>query len=124
MTPQELEKLKNGLLAEKQQIELELKEFTVENPAVKGDYKTKFPEVNESDTSDEKAQNVTEYERNRATEQMFESRLKEINDTLSRINAGEYGVCEKCSYPIDIKRLEAMPVAKVCVNCSKKARLI
>jgi DnaK suppressor protein len=124
MTPQELEKLKSGLLAEKQQIELELKEFTVENPAVKGDYKTKFPEVNESDTSDEKAQNVTEYERNRATEQMFESRLKEINDTLSRINDGEYGVCEKCSYPIDVKRLKAMPVARVCMDCSKKARLI
>jgi DnaK suppressor protein len=124
MTPQELEKLKEDLSAEKQQIESELKEFTTENPAVKGDYKTKFPEANESDTSDEKAQNVTEYERNRATEQMLELRLKEINDAISRIDAGEYGMCKKCSSLIDINRLKAMPVAKVCMDCSKKATLI
>ena len=124
MTSQELKKLREDLSVEKQQIEQELKEFTIENPAVKGDYRAKFPEIDESETSDEKAQNVTEYERNRATEQMLESRLKEINDTLAKIDAGEYGVCEKCSSPIDIKRLKVMPVARVCVNCSKKANLI
>ena len=124
MTPQEFKKLKKELLAEKANIEMVLGEFTTENPVVKGDYKSHFHSVDQSDTSDEKAHSVTDSEQELAVEQNLELRLREINETIKKIDENAYGVCEKCSSPIDIRRLKVIPVAKFCVDCAQKTRLI
>ena len=124
MTPQELKKIKKDLLAEKANIEKILGEFTTENPTVKGDYKAHFHAVDQSDTSDEKAHSVTDSEQERAVEQNLELRLREINETIKKIDEDAYGVCEKCLAPIDVRRLKVIPVAKFCVDCAQKARLI
>ena len=47
-------------------------------------------------------------------------RLKEVDESLDRIENGTYGVCEECGGPISIKRLEVRPVAKYCVPCLTK----
>lgn len=44
-------------------------------------------------------------------------RLKEVDESLDRIENGTYGICEDCGGPISIKRLEVRPVAKYCVPC-------
>jgi len=44
-------------------------------------------------------------------------RLKEVDESLDRIENGTYGVCEECGGPISLKRLEVRPVAKYCVPC-------
>lgn len=124
MTPQELQKLKQDLLAEKTKIEKLLDEFTTENPVIKGDRKSHFHAADSSDTSDEKAHSVTDSEQERAVEQNLELRLREINETLGKIDKDAYGVCEKCSSPIDVRRLKVIPVAKFCVDCTKKAKLL
>jgi RNA polymerase-binding transcription factor DksA len=46
--------------------------------------------------------------------------LLEINEALRRIARGEYGVCEICENPILRARLEAMPVARLCLSCKEK----
>jgi RNA polymerase-binding protein DksA len=46
--------------------------------------------------------------------------LLEINEALRRIARGEYGVCESCENPILRARLEAMPVARLCLSCKEK----
>ncbi len=46
--------------------------------------------------------------------------LLEINEALRRIARGEYGVCESCENPILRPRLEAMPVARLCLSCKEK----
>jgi len=124
MTPQELQKLKKELLVEKVNIEKILGEFTAENPTVKGDYKAHFHAVDQSDTSDEKAHSVTDSEQERAVEQNLELRLREINETIKKIDEDAYGTCEKCSSPIDIRRLKVLPVARFCVDCAKKVKLL
>ncbi len=124
MDKQEIEKLKKDLLAEKANIEKLLSEFTKENPIVKGDFQSHFHDTDQSDTSDEKAHSVTDSEQERAVEQNFELRLREINETLAKIDQDSYGVCEKCSSPIDVRRLKVIPVAKFCVNCTQKGKLI
>jgi DnaK suppressor protein len=43
--------------------------------------------------------------------------LDEITAALGRLEAGTYGVCEKCSQPIPLARLRAMPTARYCVPC-------
>ncbi len=48
------------------------------------------------------------------------ARLKEVDESLDRIESGTYGVCEECGGPISLKRLEVRPVAKYCVPCLTK----
>jgi len=43
--------------------------------------------------------------------------IKKINNALSRIEKGTYGICELCGEPISIKRLTARPVTTKCIKC-------
>ncbi len=43
--------------------------------------------------------------------------LKKIGEALERIEANEYGYCEKCGVEIGIQRLEARPTATLCIDC-------
>lgn len=43
--------------------------------------------------------------------------LKKIDEAISRIDGGTYGVCEECGGQISVKRLEARPVTTLCIEC-------
>ncbi len=43
--------------------------------------------------------------------------LAKIEAALEKIERGEYGACEKCGEEIGLKRLEARPVAELCIDC-------
>jgi DnaK suppressor protein len=43
----------------------------------------------------------------------------EIESALTRMKTGEYGVCANCGVAIPRARLEALPWARVCVNCAE-----
>ena len=43
--------------------------------------------------------------------------IKKIDETLGRIEADDYGYCDKCGVEIGIKRLEARPTATLCIDC-------
>ena len=47
--------------------------------------------------------------------------VKEIDAALDRIAGGTYGSCESCGQPIGDERLEARPVARLCVTCKRAA---
>jgi RNA polymerase-binding transcription factor DksA len=44
--------------------------------------------------------------------------VADIETALERIEAGTYGVCERCGGLIAIERLEAIPFARLCVICT------
>ena len=46
--------------------------------------------------------------------------LKKIDEAISRIDSGTYGVCESCGGDISYKRLEARPVTTLCIDCKTK----
>jgi len=46
--------------------------------------------------------------------------LLEVDDALRRLYRDEYGVCETCGDDIAIKRLEAVPQARLCLDCKAK----
>jgi len=46
--------------------------------------------------------------------------LVEVERALERIDAGTYGMCERCGKPIDLARLEARPWALLCIDCKQK----
>ena len=43
--------------------------------------------------------------------------IKKIDETIARIDGGEYGYCESCGVDIGLKRLEARPTATLCIDC-------
>jgi RNA polymerase-binding transcription factor DksA len=45
------------------------------------------------------------------------TRLADLDAALRRVDAGAYGICERCGEPIPEARLEARPTARTCVTC-------
>lgn len=45
--------------------------------------------------------------------------LQKIEVALAKIEAGGFGVCDACEEPIEVKRLEARPVATLCIQCKE-----
>lgn len=43
--------------------------------------------------------------------------IKKIDETIARIDSGDYGYCDSCGVEIGIKRLEARPTATLCIDC-------
>jgi len=43
--------------------------------------------------------------------------IKKINETIARIDAGDYGYCEPCGVEIGLERLQARPTATLCIDC-------
>lgn len=48
------------------------------------------------------------------------SRVVDIIRALTRIEQGTYGICELCEEEIGLERLEASPVATLCIACKKR----
>ena len=46
--------------------------------------------------------------------------IRKIDQALIRIEKGEYGYCEETGDPIGLKRLEARPVATLCVEAQER----
>jgi DnaK suppressor protein len=42
-----------------------------------------------------------------------------INTALSKIETGEYGLCDECGQAIDAARLQAVPTAAFCLRCQR-----
>ncbi|UCE06597.1 MAG: TraR/DksA C4-type zinc finger protein [bacterium] len=43
--------------------------------------------------------------------------LAQLDEALGRIEEGSYGICAICDEPIHPNRLEAIPYAKLCLEC-------
>ena len=46
--------------------------------------------------------------------------LTEVELALDKMDEGTYGACERCGQPIAPARLEAMPAARLCIDCASK----
>ncbi|MDQ1394955.1 MAG: DnaK suppressor protein [Acidimicrobiaceae bacterium] len=46
--------------------------------------------------------------------------LEDVEHALAKFDDGTYGRCEDCGGEISEARLEAMPAARVCMNCASK----
>jgi DnaK suppressor protein len=48
--------------------------------------------------------------------------LADIEHALAKIDSGAYGTCEECGKAIGEARLEAMPAARLCIECASARR--
>ncbi len=42
-----------------------------------------------------------------------------IDVAITRMDRGEYGLCETCEEPIEVARLEVLPTARLCTTCAE-----
>lgn len=111
---QELDELRDTLIAEKATLEAELSEH---GKKVNGDWQgtaqgftgKQSDEMDAGDVMEELAVNVPLVE-------TLEARLKDVVDALARMKTGEYGHDEKTGEPIPIERLLANPAARTTVQ--------
>ncbi len=109
-----VEQQKETLLQEKKKIEEELKTFTAKDSKLAGDYDAKFPDYGRSES--ENAQEEEEYYSRVGREGLLETQLVKVNSALKNIEAGKYGLCEKCGSEIEKERLQAEPAAVTCLE--------
>ena len=117
-----LKKIKKDLEAKRTLIEQELQRFAKKDQKLKGDWDTKFPKFDGgagSQLLEDAAEEVEEYVTMLPIEHNMETRLKDINLALEKIEKGQYGKCEKCNKPILKEKLKVCPEARFCVKCRK-----
>lgn len=64
---------------------------------------------------------IYDWEFTLALRQQAQARVETIRQALERCAAGRYGICERCRMPIDPERLEALPLATLCIKCARSA---
>ena len=110
MNPKQLEYFKSKLLAWKEQLIKEAQE-TMNH--------LKEEKLNEPDVIDKAAAEIETASELR-TRDRYRKLMNKIDHALDRIVNGTYGYCEDTGEPIGIKRLEARPVATLCIDAQER----
>ena len=134
-----LKESKRKLERAKEVIEKSLERFAKKDKNLKGDWDALFPLWNGDSGSsalERAADQVEEFGNLLSLEYSLETKLKNINSALEKINLsprlkvnaersrsikkGGYGKCETCKKEINKERLKICPEAKVCLKCEEK----
>lgn len=108
-----LETIKKLLIRQQKEIEKNLEEAEKDDP-VKGD---SLAESSEPGTDSYIAET---HGKTLVVEQELKKTGNSIKIALAKIGKGTYGGCESCGKPVGVKRLFAMPTARLCLDCSSK----
>jgi len=62
----------------------------------------------------------SDWSRLQGLQSSFAARLAETEEAIARVDAGSYGRCVNCGREIAAARLEARPVAALCIDCARE----
>lgn len=114
LTKTQLKKIRAGLEEERDQLLVQAKGLDAEADVKywrDGGFDDDPADSGSASFERETAQSLSNHARNLLTQ---------IDDALRRIDAGTYGVCERCGERIDLDRLEALPYARLCMDCKRR----
>jgi DnaK suppressor protein len=120
MSPIDTERFRTTLLEERERVVAAIDYLHAENP---GSLEDETGDLVSGSADNHMADNATEtYDRelDYTLEENSGQVLAEIDAALARINAGTYGVCERCGRPIAEERLEALPWATLCIDDQRR----
>ena len=69
---------------------------------------------------DEGDAEIFEREKNSALIAVLDKRMEDIDAALKSMDAGSYGICNRCGKPIEPERLEVKPDATLCLKCQQE----
>jgi RNA polymerase-binding protein DksA len=118
MSTVDVERFKRMLLDERQRVQDAIENIHAENPGSMSDEteETSFQGNHLGDV----ASATFDREMASTLEENSTHVLTEIDSALGRIEAGGYGVCQRCGNTIGEERLEALPWATLCIDCKRK----
>ena len=58
-----------------------------------------------------------------ANRQHAQVELSQVVAALQAMDAGEYGLCQRCEEAIPFQRLQIMPASQFCVNCQAQREM-
>lgn len=115
MDSSQIHSFKNRLEKERDILQGELSSLGMQNPANPADWEPKAGMGEFGADRNDNADIIEALHENNAAIDNLETRLREVNDALGRIDAGTYGVCEVSGDPIEVERLNANPAARTCI---------
>ena len=77
-------------------------------------------EVRDVGDEAERATRETENSLELRTRDRYRKLINKINKTLDRLDDGDYGYCEETGEEIGLKRLEARPIATLCLDAQER----
>jgi DnaK suppressor protein len=113
MNPQQLEYFRQKLIAWRDELIDESRE-TISNLQT---------EVRDVGDEAERATRETENSLELRTRDRYRKLINKINKALVRVDEGEYGYCEETGEEIGIQRLEARPIATLCLDAQERWEL-
>jgi RNA polymerase-binding protein DksA len=119
MNATEVDRFRQMLLEERERVRGAIEYLHQENPGSIED------ETGEESTFDnhlgDTATVTYDREMDYTLEDNSEAVLAAIEKALTKIEAGTYGICERCGNPIAEERLEALPYAELCIDCKRRS---
>jgi DnaK suppressor protein len=113
MSPRQLEYFRQKLIAWRDELIDESRE-TISNLQT---------EVRDVGDEAERATRETENSLELRTRDRYRKLINKINKALIRVDEGEYGYCEETGEEIGIQRLEARPIATLCLDAQERWEL-
>ena len=113
MSPKQLEYFRQKLIAWRDELIDESRE-TISNLQT---------EVRDVGDEAERATRETENSLELRTRDRYRKLINKINKALVRVDEGDYGYCEETGEEIGIQRLEARPIATLCLDAQERWEL-
>ncbi len=111
-----VERFREVLLEEKNRLQAQSKRIQRRDSAE--DVADELTDLSDYDNHPADAASETfERGKEQAIDENTERLLNSINRALEKIDAGTYGICDRCGVEISKARLEAIPYATFCLEC-------
>jgi DnaK suppressor protein len=114
LTKKEITDLQARLLEERGELQTQL--ATIEEDTFATTQSEMSGDVGLDDESADAGTATFEREKDLSIEQNVRDLLDKIERALKRIDAGTYGVCERCGKSIEKARIKALPYVDLCIK--------
>jgi RNA polymerase-binding protein DksA len=114
LTKTEVGSLRAQLLDEKKELAAQL--TSIEEETFAATQSEMNGDVGLDDEVADAGTSTFEREKDLSIENNVRDLLQKIERALGRIDAGTYGVCERCGKPIPKARIKALPYADLCID--------
>jgi len=114
LTKKEIDELEDRLRAEHTELSEQL--TTIEDQTFATTQSNLSGDVGVDDQSADAGTATFQREKELSIEQNVRDLLQKIDRALKRIDAGTYGICERCGKPIEKARIKALPYVDLCIK--------
>ena len=114
-----IEKFRKRILAEKARLEEDRARLNSHGGEAMS---AQTGEISDFDTNHPGDAGTEMFERSKdeALAENLDSLLAQVHAALAKMDAGTYGLCDRCGRPIGEARLEALPYATFCIECQSR----